>query len=122
MIRRPPRSTLFPYTTLFRSDDDDDDDDDAMIALSGELGIKLEGGLDKPAIIGDPGIFVKSVLKDGPAEGKLTPGDRIISVRTLLISLSHIYLHSLLHHINRVINSSTSPTAKEMYPPAGAGV
>src|SRR3712207_7334900 len=24
MIRRPPRSTLFPYTTLFRSDVDDD--------------------------------------------------------------------------------------------------
>src|SRR3712207_8649724 len=24
MIRRPPRSTLFPYTTLFRSDDDRD--------------------------------------------------------------------------------------------------
>src|SRR3712207_7452821 len=23
MIRRPPRSTLFPYTTLFRSDDAD---------------------------------------------------------------------------------------------------
>src|SRR3712207_9594994 len=23
MIRRPPRSTLFPYTTLFRSDKDD---------------------------------------------------------------------------------------------------
>src|SRR3712207_7345113 len=23
MIRRPPRSTLFPYTTLFRSDRDD---------------------------------------------------------------------------------------------------
>src|SRR2546422_6134212 len=23
MIRRPPRSTLFPYTTLFRSPDDD---------------------------------------------------------------------------------------------------
>src|SRR2546426_6501589 len=25
MIRRPPRSTLFPYTTLFRSWDDDRD-------------------------------------------------------------------------------------------------
>src|SRR3712207_8863989 len=25
MIRRPPRSTLFPYTTLFRSDQRDDD-------------------------------------------------------------------------------------------------
>src|SRR3712207_8926143 len=24
MIRRPPRSTLFPYTTLFRSDADED--------------------------------------------------------------------------------------------------
>src|SRR3989475_13280708 len=24
MIRRPPRSTLFPYTTLFRSDDPED--------------------------------------------------------------------------------------------------
>src|SRR2546426_9310093 len=24
MIRRPPRSTLFPYTTLFRSDEDSD--------------------------------------------------------------------------------------------------
>src|SRR3712207_7541941 len=28
MIRRPPRSTLFPYTTLFRSRDDD-----AQVAL-----------------------------------------------------------------------------------------
>src|SRR3712207_8828701 len=26
MIRRPPRSTLFPYTTLFRSEDEDEDD------------------------------------------------------------------------------------------------
>src|SRR5689334_23795137 len=36
MIRRPPRSTLFPYTTLFRSDDDHghaqgtDGDDDSL--------------------------------------------------------------------------------------------
>ena len=27
MIRRPPRSTLFPYTTLFRSKEDDFEDD-----------------------------------------------------------------------------------------------
>src|SRR3712207_7760670 len=27
MIRRPPRSTLFPYTTLFRSDDEQALDD-----------------------------------------------------------------------------------------------
>src|SRR2546430_11349394 len=42
MIRRPPRSTLFPYTTLFRS-----------------LGSRLPGGDDqapacRPALPGDP--------------------------------------------------------------------
>src|SRR2546426_3632110 len=30
MIRRPPRSTLFPYTTLFRSDHGADADDNAQ--------------------------------------------------------------------------------------------
>src|SRR5215467_14637053 len=30
MIRRPPRSTLFPYTTLFRTDDDIRHDDDPL--------------------------------------------------------------------------------------------
>src|SRR6266480_7073146 len=31
MIRRPPRSTLFPYTTLFRSDLDDSAVDDVAV-------------------------------------------------------------------------------------------
>src|SRR2546422_4410213 len=41
MIRRPPRSTLFPYTTLFRSDvgrprvDDRPDPDDRRLVLAG---------------------------------------------------------------------------------------
>src|SRR5258706_6477498 len=30
MIRRPPRSTLFPYTTLFRSDEEWDDNGQGM--------------------------------------------------------------------------------------------
>src|SRR3989442_10350925 len=34
MIRRPPRSTLFPYTTLFRS----------LLALVVERGAALDGG------------------------------------------------------------------------------
>src|SRR5256885_13341639 len=33
MIRRPPRSTLFPYTTLFRSGLHGIDDDDAVLAF-----------------------------------------------------------------------------------------
>src|SRR5947208_7821063 len=36
MIRRPPRSTLFPYTTLFRSDQGDSEEPD--LVARGELG------------------------------------------------------------------------------------
>src|SRR5256885_8761325 len=38
MIRRPPRSTLFPYTTLFRSDHL------RGAAIGGDLGDPLEDG------------------------------------------------------------------------------
>src|SRR5205807_9465227 len=37
LVRRPPRSTLFPYTTLFRSDAD------AMIAGGSEAAISMLG-------------------------------------------------------------------------------
>src|SRR3712207_8363174 len=60
MIRRPPRSTLFPYTTLFRSDDraegrvaqHQEDDDrgqrrevvaEAQQQLPGRLGLERHG-------------------------------------------------------------------------------
>src|SRR3712207_9440203 len=36
MIRRPPRSTLFPYTTLFRSREPEDQDQDAGEPERGE--------------------------------------------------------------------------------------
>src|SRR5437660_7653398 len=60
MIRRPPRSTLFPYTTLFRSDDvlgvDDlhglvGDDvgalDDAALVPADADGARLLAGVDR---------------------------------------------------------------------------
>src|SRR3712207_8857011 len=37
MIRRPPRSTLFPYTTLFRSDEQDGDP--GLVEHSGDHGV-----------------------------------------------------------------------------------
>src|SRR3712207_7502130 len=46
MIRRPPRSTLFPYTTLFRSGIDGS----VHVALPDELG---EADLFRPALDGD---------------------------------------------------------------------
>src|SRR5256886_4479556 len=52
MIRRPPRSTLFPYTTLFRSPDRLADRPDVVRRDLGERG-ELErpadrGGRDRP--------------------------------------------------------------------------
>src|SRR2546430_14400532 len=56
MIRRPPRSTLFPYTTLFRSDRDAsllgklvDHLDQLLAALLGERG---DGDADDIAVVG----------------------------------------------------------------------
>src|SRR5256885_3052287 len=37
MIRRPPRSTLFPYTTLFRSTPHLSAKDDAQLLFAGQL-------------------------------------------------------------------------------------
>src|SRR5260221_5141059 len=45
MIRRPPRSTLFPYTTLFRSQDDDarvEEVDDAGQRPGHPVGVNFE--------------------------------------------------------------------------------
>src|SRR2546430_17507606 len=46
MIRRPPRSTLFPYTTLFRSDRD---------CARGPDGYLLRGERHRPATHLEPG-------------------------------------------------------------------
>src|SRR3989442_9257316 len=43
MIRRPPRSTLFPYTTLFRSQDDTDVLHGVMLVdLDVALGVEVD--------------------------------------------------------------------------------
>src|SRR5256885_8621638 len=44
MIRRPPRSTLFPYTTLFRSDMDEKRHDLAFIDYK-SLGVRQLGSI-----------------------------------------------------------------------------
>src|SRR3712207_8477025 len=45
MIRRPPRSTLFPYTTLFRSDD-------AMVVLSYFDPMNFAANIRCPTLVG----------------------------------------------------------------------
>src|SRR5258707_42312 len=48
MIRRPPRSTLFPYTTLFRSDDDRVPAELIAIGCLGRAAVHP----DKPPVLG----------------------------------------------------------------------
>src|SRR2546427_12866648 len=46
MIRRPPRSTLFPYTTLFRSLDSEDALEPHLEPVAAVPGQPLVGGVD----------------------------------------------------------------------------
>src|SRR5258708_23261143 len=65
MIRRPPRSTLFPYTTLFRSERSGDFTDEQVPALLQRYPGELVGGDDahRPAIELQHG---EDVLPGGP--------------------------------------------------------
>src|SRR3712207_8942868 len=49
MIRRPPRSTLFPYTTLFRSEDLADGAEVGLPVVVRHLEHRLLGALDEVA-------------------------------------------------------------------------
>src|SRR2546422_5091414 len=51
MIRRPPRSTLFPYTTLFRS-------------AGGSTGVNIVAALEVARRVNDPEALVVKVLCD----------------------------------------------------------
>src|SRR3712207_8312467 len=62
MIRRPPRSTLFPYTTLFRSRDLVDDD---LVAL------ELEA----------PGLERTEVGDEADRDDQLLGRDRLLGLR-----------------------------------------
>src|SRR6266511_5703819 len=58
MIRRPPRSTLFPYTTLFRS--------------------HLQPGLGEETLVpGHPGVPLTAEAAEGRQVGDLVPSGRL---------------------------------------------
>src|SRR3989304_7452124 len=78
MIRRPPRSTLFPYTTLFRSADD----------LDGRVPIKLVGEGDLPSTGPDTDVIVVTIHERGvidrpvPFEHHGDRADAVLGVRS----------------------------------------
>src|SRR3712207_7040256 len=68
MIRRPPRSTLFPYTTLFRSERLAEADAELALARAG-LGVQVP--VDEIVFIPDLPVRVQEVLAPvgAPASG-----------------------------------------------------
>src|SRR3989441_10025726 len=61
MIRRPPRSTLFPYTTLFRSFNEDE-----FISHLDEMHVLLQAGTGSFKVNGDTAELTVSKTKAKP--------------------------------------------------------
>src|SRR2546422_5935342 len=98
MIRRPPRSTLFPYTTLFRSITLKDYQ--ALVTLRINSGVKLQD--DAIASIKTKGLIGEKYLRISPGgtEKLIPPGGRIREVR----SEEHTSeLQSRLHLVCRLL-------------------
>src|SRR5258708_11416229 len=90
MIRRPPRSTLFPYTTLFRSQDREEDrDEDGRPECRDEIrdeGMHLAGSADRKStrlnsshqIISYAVFCLKKKISHLPLEAVLTESTSIL--------------------------------------------
>src|SRR3712207_7296715 len=63
MIRRPPRSTLFPYTTLFRSE-------------AGKRYLGLVGGQQADVVLDTSALVVKPAAARAQLDADPGPGDR----------------------------------------------
>src|SRR3712207_9313325 len=72
MIRRPPRSTLFPYTTLFRSRDDRvaGEDDVAVGQVQGVVALGVAGRRQRAQAAGQD----IAVAVDLEVADRLSPG------------------------------------------------
>src|SRR3712207_8492137 len=69
MIRRPPRSTLFPYTTLFRSFRDPEMPD---LALLDEAGHRPHGVLDRDGGVDPVDVVEVDDIDAEPPEARFT--------------------------------------------------
>src|SRR5688572_32566472 len=77
MIRRPPRSTLFPYTTLFRSQ--------PVTEVLGWLGSKVTFALGVSLQAGSP---LDGVLHEGVPPGQSEPVRLLLTARPVRLDES----------------------------------
>src|SRR5207249_11195555 len=74
MPRPPPRSTLFPYTTLFRSMIDQGDNDPRLKGYKTPEGVKVEIVAEDPVVVNplcmafanDSALYVLEARRSGP--------------------------------------------------------
>src|SRR3712207_8595445 len=71
MIRRPPRSTLFPYTTLFRSHEHE-----VRVGVSGPEDHGLAGRRELGALHASPGLLVDRFQRLTSLVSRRHRGDR----------------------------------------------
>src|SRR3989475_4786274 len=106
MIRRPPRSTLFPYTTLFRS-----------LGQPVALVVTNSGGLRKNAIA--PGeLHVRDIFELLPFENKLVElemtGEQLLNVdrKSTRLNSSHSQISYAVFCLKKKKNRKTKHTLK----------
>src|SRR3989442_8284602 len=101
MIRRPPRSTLFPYTTLFRSLVDQDR--------------MLYRGLDRLADIGVEALLIVDDLH-GPAAQHVGWADhhRIGDRKSTRLNSSHVRISYAVFCLKKKKSTMTSSVCKKI--------
>src|SRR2546429_512204 len=109
MIRRPPRSTLFPYTTLFRSLAE------SKLSRAAEVRAALKLAVDKHFQLVIPGRDVADVE---PLHAALAQGLELFGAVDVVRSEEHTSeLQSRLHLVCRLLlEKKTTPTSRRSAP------
>src|SRR2546422_8395943 len=100
MIRRPPRSTLFPYTTLFRS----------VPAAARRAGRLADGFVGTPSTSLENATELADIYKDAARQAGRTPEVRSEEHTSELQSRLHIVCRLLLEKKKNKQRNNNSPT------------
>src|SRR5574341_2387640 len=79
MIRRPPRSTLFPYTTLFRSD------------RPGELPVSVAPEDFRRGDLSRAGVTIIDPQTGQPFPGNIIPASRFSRIASAILADQNLY-------------------------------
>src|SRR5690242_20995034 len=100
MIRRPPRSTLFPYTTLFRSH---------VLVVQEESAVHVgELVVEDQAIRGDEGVR-QGVRRQRQAVGAAA-ADALLDRKSTRLNSSHMSISYAVFCLKKKIRTNTSQT------------